>query len=227
VRALSNSAILEVWEWAIHLHPLDRNLLLLSEALPESPNVLADWPLGRLNGALAQLFSSCFDGCLEGWAACSRCGEKVELQLDSREITGETVGDRVFVNGRTFRLPTTRDLARTLAEPDPGRAAMRLLEICQEEGDAPGEAELEAAGEKMSHADPLAEIRLGLHCPACSNAWEETLDLGGFVWSKVERRAKRLLREVHALGSAYGWSEKAILSLSEARRSFYLEMIEA
>jgi len=211
----------------MQLHPLDRNLLFLSAALPESPNVLADWPVGRLNGALAQFFSSCFGGRLEGWAACCQCGEKLEFQMNSSELVGETATEPVSVNGRIFRLPTTRDLARALAEPDPNRAAMRLLESCHVEGGAPGEQDLEAAGEKMNRADPLAEIRLALACPACGHEWQDTLDLGAFIWSKIETRAKRLLRDVHALASAYGWSETEILSLSEARRSFYLEMVEA
>ena len=147
--------------------------------------------------------------------------------MNSSELVSDTPAEPVSVNGRMFRLPTSRDLARALAHPDANYAAMRLLESCQVEGDAPGEQDLEAAGEKMSRADPLAEIRLDLACPACGHEWEETLDLGAFVWSKIETRAKRLLREVHALGSAYGWSEKEILSLSPARRSFYLEMVEA
>jgi hypothetical protein len=32
---------------------------------------------------------------------------------------------------------------------------------------------------------------------------------------------------VHALASVYGWSEKEILSLSPARRQFYLEATRA
>jgi hypothetical protein len=31
--------------------------------------------------------------------------------------------------------------------------------------------------------------------------------------------------EIHAIASAYGWSEKEILALSDPRRAFYLEMV--
>ena len=31
--------------------------------------------------------------------------------------------------------------------------------------------------------------------------------------------------EVHTLASVYGWTEREILSLSEPRRAFYLEMV--
>ena len=75
-------------------------------------------------------------------------------------------------------------------------------------------------------ADPMAETILSLDCPACGYAWEETIDIATFLWSEVEARAKRLLVEVHTLASAYGWSEQEILSLSEPRRSVYLQMVQ-
>jgi hypothetical protein len=229
VPALPNLVILDLWERGIRLHPLDRSLLALSAALQESYDNLADWPLGRRNRALAELLSSCFGRDLQGWIACPRCGQKLEFQMDSVALTSQEMGPAapIEVNGRRFRLPTSRDLARAVREPDPGLAPIRLLENCLVEGDLPEGEELEEVGERMALADPLSEIRLTFHCPDCGHEWHETLDLGAFLWAKIETSAKRLLREVHALGSAYGWTEKEILSLSEPRRSFYLEMVEA
>ena len=48
------------------------------------------------------------------------------------------------------------------------------------------------------------------------------LDIGSFVWAEIESRARRVLGEVHALASAYGWSEAETLSLSAVRRASYL-----
>lgn len=152
--------------------------------------------------------------------------------MDSRPLTEApepTPEGPVTVNGRLFRLPTSRDLARAVREPDPGLAAILLLESCHLQGNSSVSSveDLEDTGEQMALADPLAEIRVTFHCSNCGHEWEETLDLGAFVWAKIEMLAKRLLREVHALASAYGWIENEILSLSEARRSFYLRMVEA
>jgi hypothetical protein len=138
-----------------------------------------------------------------------------------------TLYNPVAVNGRKYRLPTSRDLARTIRENDAKVAATRIVESCRLDGDVQEQEDLEEVGEKMALADPLAEIRLTFDCPECGNAWQETLDMGAFVWAKIEARARRLLREIHALASAYGWTEREILSLSDARRAFYLEMIEA
>jgi hypothetical protein len=40
----------------------------------------------------------------------------------------------------------------------------------------------------------------------------------------METYARRLLYDVHALASAYGWSEDEVLAVSPARRRCYLEM---
>jgi hypothetical protein len=45
------------------------------------------------------------------------------------------------------------------------------------------------------------------------------------LWREIESMAGRLLRDVHALASAYGWHEKDILALSPVRRQFYLTLI--
>jgi len=48
------------------------------------------------------------------------------------------------------------------------------------------------------------------------------VDYGGAPAKPVREWA----REIHALAAAYGWTEAEILSLGEARRSFYLQMVQ-
>jgi hypothetical protein len=50
-------------------------------------------------------------------------------------------------------------------------------------------------------------------------------DMPAYFWSEIQMGARRLLQEVHALASAYGWRESEILMLSAARRRAYLEMV--
>jgi hypothetical protein len=78
----------------------------------------------------------------------------------------------------------------------------------------------------MAQADPMAEILLTLRCPVCDNEWSAALDIATFLWAEIEARAKRILFEVHALASAYGWTEKEVLSLSEHRRALYMGMVQ-
>ena len=79
MRSLSTDDFLNIWERGFHLHPLDRGLLTLSAALPEtSYDSLADWPLGQRNRALAELRCACFGPGLQGWIRCAQCEEKLE-----------------------------------------------------------------------------------------------------------------------------------------------------
>lgn len=236
MRALSSSGLLALWEQGFGLHPLDQALLALTAALPEvPPETLADWPLGQRNQALINLHRACFSSRLQAWASCNRCGEKMEFDLDAAALAGEKPGDRcdetiIKVKGHSFRVPTTRDLAQVVRQGDTRRAALCLLERCRlDGGESPAwsDDDVEAIGEAMAEADPLAETRIALRCTSCSSQWDEALDLGAFLWAEIGARVKRLLWEVHTLASVYGWMQDEILSLSEARRSAYIEMVRA
>jgi len=234
MRPLSNPDFLSVWERGLWLHPLDRSLLALATALPEtSYESLADWPLGCRNRALAELRCACFGPSLQAWMTCPQCGERLEFEMDAGSLAREPnePGPRepIFANGRSFRLPTSRDLARVARESDSRLAAIRLLEGCLLEGGVTRpwcDEDMEEVGEKMARADPLAETRLALQCAACGHEWDETLNIAAFVWTEIEARAKRLLFEIHTLASAYGWTEKEILSLGDRRRASYMEMAQ-
>jgi hypothetical protein len=233
MQAISGPNLLDLWERGVALHSLDRGLLALSVALPaEPPESFADWPLGRRNQALVELHCSCFGPRFEAWTSCAACGEKMEFELDGRALSehiieGLTQG-MVRVKGRQFRVPTSRDLASLAREADDDRAAALLIDRCRVKDDdsaALSDDDLQEIEAAMELADPGAELRVALRCPACSDEWNETLDVVNFIWAEVEARARRLLWEVHALASAYGWSQSQILALSEARRALYLEMV--
>jgi hypothetical protein len=234
MRALTSSDFLDLWERGVGLHPLDQGLLILGAGLPEaSYDGLADWPLGRRNAALAQLRCACFGPRLEAWMACPECGEKLELNLDGRSLAQAApeaqLSEPIVARGQRFRLPSSRDLARVAQEADPGSAALRLLESCRLD---PGDPtclsgdDLDEIGQRMAQADPMAEILFAIHCPECGDECNTTLDIATFLWEEIAARAKRLLRDVHTLAFAYGWTEKEILALSEPRRAFYLEMVQ-
>jgi hypothetical protein len=181
---------------------------------------------------LAELRIRCFGSDLEGWAACPACSAKIEFHLDARSLAEapDVAGEPVTVGGETFRIPTSRALALAAHEQQPKAGAIRLLEACRMSGGAArewSEEEIEAAGERLAAADPLAETVLSLRCPECGHEWEDSLDITAFLWAEVESRAKRLLIEVHELASAYGWPEREILSLSDERRAFYLALVRA
>jgi len=233
MRALSSSETLTLWEHGKPCHPLDRALLTLRFADRSAGESVADWPLGRRNCALLELHGAWFGSQLEAWAACPQCGEKVEFEMNVRDAMAQQPDGNqagIAVGEQIFRLPTSRDLAQAAESNSEREAAVRLLELCRVGGAEPSgwtDESIERIGESLATADPMAETRVTLACPACDHQWNDSLDVASFIWAELEARARRLLWEVHSLASAYGWSESETLALSAARRALYLEMLGA
>ena len=248
---LSQASLLNLWEAGRQLHPLDRGLLAIEATGSQLSSEVADWTLGQRNRALVELHASEFGRRLHGYTDCHACGEQLEFEVDATTLarSGETrCAPYIKFHGLRYRLPTSRDLAALTVEcsSESGGesvaelAARRLVERCRlatetedTQREAPGiqpalsDTDLDAIGEQMAAADPLAEILLHFDCPACNASFEESLDLTSFLWAQLEHKALGLLREVHTLASAYGWSEAEILALTPARRAAYLEMVRA
>jgi hypothetical protein len=181
-------------------------------------------------------------------AACPRCGEPVELSFDAGEIRAvpEAVVEEIAVeeplaltaDGFTlrFRLPDSLAVAALPAGVDTSERVRLLLRECVLGAERGGEevpagelsgAAVEAVADRMAEADPQADVRLALACPACGEAWAEAFDIASYLWIEVDAWARRLLREVHRLASAYCWGEAEILAMGPLRRQAYLEMLNA
>jgi len=226
MRALSATELLSVWELGCNQIPLQRALTMLTAGCPEASfDSLANLTIGQRDARLLALRELMFGSELSGVTDCPDCGEKIELRFDCSQILSTTEAESpnevvVQTNGRSmrFRLPTSADL---LAVETPGQ----LLERCLlSSGNHLAEDLVPVVSDKMSSADPTAEIRLALNCPSCENKWAAPFDIVAFLWREISAAARRLLREVHELASAYGWTETEILGLSAARRRIYLEM---
>jgi hypothetical protein len=229
MKALTNPDLLNLWERGSGLHPIDRALLAIAAAEPGEPYAeLADWPLGRRNAALARLRRECFGSALEGWVACPQCGEQLEFSLDVGMLFDERsqAATQLTAEGRRYRALTSRDLASVAAEIDERAAALQLLRQCSVEEHEFSTEELEAVGERLAKADPLAETMLEFACVACDQRWQQPLDIAAWLWTEIEAHARRLLYDVHTLAAAYGWTEREILSLGEPRRAVYLDMVQ-
>jgi hypothetical protein len=198
---------------------------MLAAACPEtSSGSLAGLTIGQRDAHLLALREMTFGSELTGVVDCPECREKIELSLNCSDLPSATEPPAevaVQANGREmrFRLPTSADLL-AVSSPE------QLLERCSLSGDGQlAEDFVAAVGEKMSSADPMADLHLVLNCPSCAHKWEAPFDIVAFLWREISAAARRLLRDVHTLASAYGWTEPEILALSPGRRRIYLEMV--
>lgn len=132
------------------------------------------------------------------------------------------------------RVPTSADLLEVTKGADGGRD--RLLERCVQVArrgngtlaarELPEEV-IQAITEEMVKADPQADIQIELACPACRHCWLMGFDILSYLWTEIDDWAQRVLREVHSLAIAYGWSEREVLEMSARRRQSYLDIIGA
>lgn len=238
--ALNATSLLTAWERGVSQHPVQRAVTLLALAWPQRS--VDEWSrasIGERDRQLFQLREELFGSTLEAIASCPKCGERLELAFSTNDLltrTGETSASRepmCLKSGNyevNYRLPTSADL---LAVADnPGQARELLLERCIEarnddvviRASALPDALVKELGEKMADADPQAEVQIALDCSACSHHWATVFDILSYLWGEIEDWAHRLLRDVHSLASAYGWSERDILSMSATRRRLYLEL---
>jgi len=220
--------LLGAWERSATLAPVEREDVLLRLAEPELEP--AGLPVGERDARLLELRELLFGTKLDGVTDCPRCGEPVEYALDTGALLAgrpERSTFELMVSGRRVhaRLPTGADLAEAASAEDLETARALLLARCLvDDSDAsPAEVAAELA-ERLAEADPLADARLSLACPDCRNEWTLAFEVGAWLWSELEAWALRTLLDVHALASAYGWSEAEILALGP-RRELYLELV--
>lgn len=243
MRPLTARRALEAWELGQRSDPQGRALSLLASALPEvSREKLVHLPLGQRDALLMRLHERTLGHLIRGFSQCPKCDARLEYPLDLRtyDVAG-TLERRIAVTPVTldgydirFRVPDSEDLEAMGFCPDVGTARGLLLSRCVLSAVKEGqpvppwqlpEPVIEELGKKMEELDPLAFLPLSIDCARCGHKWLVLLDMATLVWQAISVSAERLLRDVHILAMAYGWSESEILGMSEARRRFYLEQI--
>jgi hypothetical protein len=239
--ALAGRELLDIWEVGASQPLAQRALWLLSAAQPDtSYEALAQLPIGARDAQLLALRERLFGTQLVGVATCPRCGERLQLTLNTPDLNLSAgvapdplplTVDRYSIR---YRLPNSTDLLALAGCEDAEAGRQLLLGRCIQDvqGDdvtqtveALPDDGVAAVIAHMAQADPQADVQFDLNCPACQHHWLAAFDIMAFLWHEIDGWAQRILREVHVLASAYGWSEADILSMSATRRQLYLELI--
>ena len=240
--SLTSSKLLDIWERGWARKPARQALMLLEAASPDTaPETLADLTIGQRDDNLLRLREQMFGSTVSSVTACPACAERLELSIQADELratSAEELKEEITLlmddYQVSFRLPRAGDLLELPEASSPNGASRALLERCllsvQQEGKTRGSKRLpgvvvEAVASQMAEADPQADIRLELTCPSCGHEWQAIFDIVSFFWREIQAWAQRVLYEVHAMASAYGWSEAQILAMSPVRRQLYLEMV--
>ena len=209
-------------------------LALLAYAYPDSDaDTLGALALSRRNAELVQLRLRLFGGALDLVAHCPQCETALELALDANAFAAADAplpaqriacGDRIV----QVRAATAADL---LDLPDDAVLAQRTLAqrcvvdaVLQVDAGELSDDALAAIAQALAQADPAATTELVLDCPDCATRWPAAFDIAAVLWREIDAWARRTLHDVHALASAYAWTERDVLALSPTRRKLYREL---
>lgn len=244
--ALSSREILHIWEVGLGQHSLDRALTILASAFPCAPrDHLAALSIGQRDECLFAVREGTFGSRLASLVVCPACQGQLELTLDMADLDiapNATTADQVqpvqhmISNDYElhYRLPNSLDLAAIVGYRDVATARNLLVQRCVLQAMQDGaevavesipEPVIAAMAAQMDIHDPLAALDIALDCSVCGSHLDVLFDIVSFFWTEITVQAKLLLREIHSIARTYGWSEAEILSLSNARRQFYLELV--
>lgn len=238
---LSPEKLFQIWEAGLDRPPLARTVAMLrASGAIRTEGDPAALPIGARDLELLSLREEAFGCEITGLAACPDCAERVEIRFHTDDVrlpTAVPPGSlSLELKGYVvhFHLPSSADLLSIDVAGDEEEDGRRILERCVTEVTFDGapistnalpESLQEAVATTMAAADPQAEVELSLACPACACRWTEPFDIDTFFWTELQAWAARILREIHQLASAYGWSEREILALPSLRRHTYLSLI--
>lgn len=229
---LTEAGLLRVWEEGQARSPAGRALLLATAAAGEraDPDAVAELPIGRRNELLLELQELCFGSTLPCVVTCPGCEESLDVSITVDELRfGDSFGNEgqlaetVQIGGIELglRALTSADLLSVdPAAPDAGQA---LLSRCVTTTEHVPEQAFDEIAARLRELDPQADLELPLECPECGHGWRAWIDLADHVWAEIEAYGRRLVHEVCALATAFGWTEADVLAVSPARRRLYLE----
>ena len=231
---LTATDVLAVWEAGRRRSPTERALLLVTAACPElSRGEAAALTIGERDRRLLDLREASLGPEMEASTACPACASALDFQLSVAQLRAAAQASVPYQAEHdgwhvAFRVPDTDDLlaltgGRNVPELRHHLLVRSLIEASH--GSAPVPVDrvptevLDLVSSRLSEYDPQGDVQLNLLCPECEHSWWALFDIGSFLWAELGAVAKRLLRDVHTLASAYGWKEDEVLHLTAAREA--------
>jgi hypothetical protein len=250
----SEKRLLQAFESGTGRGNSEKAIAILSCLMPDHDREeLKRLTVGRRDIMLMALRIETFGDLADATTACKGCGALLEVRLDLRALmkdlysrlkTAEDGAKMIDGSGLieeggyrvSFRLPDSTDLAAIEGEQDEHQATSLLVRRCVlEASDGSGSFDvaslsseiIDKVEERMMAFDPGGMVDFEIMCEVCGRCGIVSFDILPFFWSEIASWASRMFQEVHALATAYGWSEAEILAMSPFRRQQYLDLVGA
>ncbi len=199
---------------------------------------LTPWDREQL---LAAVYMRTYGVRIESTIKCHQCAENFDMDFeldrlleslrpgsyDALGVTGEANGIYRLGDGITFRLPTGEDECAVIGlTPEEAKAV--LLERCVQSDSKSDELSKysDIVQNTMEALSPLVALELDAQCPECGHDQSVYFDLQHYLLTTIQAERKRLMQEIHALASNYGWSLSEILGLPRSQRKILAGLVE-
>jgi len=219
---------------------------ILAACLYQSPGDRSDrdalWrlPVGNRIESLLLIYQLDEPGEIRIELRCANpaCRDLIEVGLTTEELLessrAQAVDDfSVEVDGLVLnvRRPTGLDQLSWLTEPAEDeatalRATVAALLIPPAEVSELSEEAVVAVEESLDRHDRLGAFHVSLTCPYCDVLLPYELDLAALLIERFRHAQTRLVEQIHAIASGYGWTESEILTIPRERRARYLSLLE-
>jgi hypothetical protein len=238
-KTLHPAQLLEARDAGACLHLVDRALLMLG--LAGGSNDPASLPIAARDHALFEMHRANFGDVIACLVDCPECGAVLEFDLSAKTLIEQSSPapgpETININGWqvSLRPLDSRDMAVAALSETRNEAVALLTQRAianslppdGTDDEAPLPAIVSATIARRVNEREDANVALELTCSECGHGWTAPVEPAAHLWSAVERRANRLVTDVAALASRFGWSEAAILALPPARLRAYLEVVGA
>jgi hypothetical protein len=162
------------------------------------------------------------------------CAERVDVSFSSatylahlrpRRPRNVCAGDdgwyRLTASPVRFRIPSVADL---MAAGESAEPAAVLASRCLEPPELPARV-ARTVNRALGALAPSLEGLVGGQCPTCGAQVALRFDPLSYTIAELRDTFAGIYRETHALASAYGWPEEAILRQPRSRRQCYAAMV--
>ncbi|RLJ59882.1 hypothetical protein BCF46_0072 [Litoreibacter meonggei] len=166
-------------------------------------------------------------------ASCTSCGEVYDLSVSLADtprsdipVAFPVIEVDTSLGPRRFEVPNGAT-ERALADAAPTDAPRVLAASCGLDSEASAQAalfnpsDLALIDTQLDAATPDIPDTLTSTCPTCEAETSARIDPLSFAFPN----AAALVQQIHALATAYHWSEDAILDMPSSRRRAYAKLI--
>lgn len=201
---------------------------------------------------LAAVYADTFGDRVESEVPCAACDEASQIDFSLAALVEQSTsearagfetlvsgpdaeGAYTLDDGLRFCLPSSED-QRAVLDLAPDRRRVALLQRCILEvedeharrtaSDVSRET-LDRVEAAMAAVGPVLDLDLPVSCHACGATRVVRFDIQRFLLAAFAHERRYLVREIHYLACAYGWSLAEILELPREERRAFVRLVTA